>query len=188
MPYDNSRLKSCGNDVLISDQVIIKYPELVSIGDHVAIDGFVYISTALEIGSYVHIGPHVSIIGGRDGRLVMQDFSGMAAGCRIVCASDDWLGSGMTNPMIPEKYRGKVTIGTTVMGRHALLGTNCVVHPHVLVGEGAAVGSCSLVRNSLEPWAIYAGTPAVRIGPRPRRRILEYEQRLFTEENGRSTV
>ncbi|KKL62749.1 hypothetical protein LCGC14_2182090 [marine sediment metagenome] len=34
------------------------------IGSHVSIDMGVYISTKLKIGDYVHIAPHVCIIGG----------------------------------------------------------------------------------------------------------------------------
>ena len=181
MPYNTGKLKYCGKDVLISGQVVIRYPELVSIGDHVAIDGFVHISTALDIGSYVHIGPLVSIIGGKQAKLVMRDFTGIAAGCRIICSSDDFLGTGLTNPMVPDAYHSHVYVTTIVMEKHSVLGTNCVVHPGVRICEGAAVGSCSLVKKDLEPWTIYSGTPAVAIGPRSKKRILELEAKLWAE-------
>lgn len=181
MAYDTRKLKYCGKDVLISDEVVIRYPELVSIGHHVAIDSFVHISTALDIGSYVHIGPMVSIIGGKQAKLVMRDFTGIAAGCRIICSSDDFLGTGLTNPMVPDAYHANVYATTIVMEKHSLLGTNCVVHPSVRISEGAAVGSCSVVKRDLDPWTIYSGNPAVAIGPRSKKRILKLEAKLWAE-------
>jgi hypothetical protein len=76
----------------------------VSIGDHVAIDDFTYVTTSLEIGSYVHIGPLRSIIGGKIGQCSMEDFSGLAAGCRLVCAPGDSFGSGLLHDCRYRRY------------------------------------------------------------------------------------
>jgi len=62
--FSKHLLKECGCDVRIAPSVVITHPDLVCIGDHVAIDDFVYVSTGLSIGKYSHIGPHSSIIGG----------------------------------------------------------------------------------------------------------------------------
>ncbi len=180
-PFDYSRLKHCGEDVRISENVVIKYPELVSIGNHVAIDDYCYISTALEVGDYVHIAPLVTIIGGRQASCILKDFAGLSAGCRIICASDDYLGSGLTNPMVPVPYHAEIHTSRVMLEKHALLGTNCVVHPGVIIGEGVAVGSCSLVRKSLEPWKVYIGIPARAVKNRNRERMLELEERLRSE-------
>lgn len=182
MPFDVSRLKSCGQDVRIADSVVIRYPELVSIGDHVAIDDFVIITTAMDIGDYVHISPHCSIIGGRNSRCDMAAFSGLAAGCRIVCGSDDYLGSGLTNPTVPPQFHGIVKFTTVRLERHALFGTNCVCHPGVTAGEGAVVGSCSLITKDLAPWTLFVGVPAVAVKPRPRETMLAKEAELRAYE------
>lgn len=152
--------------------------DLVAIDDHVAIDSFVVITTTIEIGSYVHIAPHCSIIGGSQSKLVMKDFSGLSAGCRIVCGSDDYRGEGLTNPPVPTEFR-KVTYSTVTLEKYVVLGTNVVVHPGVTIGEGSVVGSCALVTKDLEPWGIYAGIPAKRIGDRRKDRILEYAELLM---------
>ena len=167
-----------GIDVRISPQAVIAHPEKVVIADHVAIDAFVVISAALEIGSYVHIAPLCSIIGGAESKLVMMDFSGLSAGCRIVCGSDDYKGEGLTNPPVPIAYR-KVTYSTVTLEKYVVLGTNVVVHPGITVGEGSVVGSCSLVTRDLEPWGIYVGVPARRVGDRARDKILEYADLLM---------
>jgi galactoside O-acetyltransferase len=178
MEFDLSRLKSCGEDVRISPLAVIRYPELVSIGSHVAIDEFVVITTGMEIGDHVHIAPHVSIIGGRKGRCVVRDFAGISAGSRLVCGSDDYLGSGLTGPTVPRPYHADVAWAPVVLGKHAILGTNVVVHPGVTIGEGAAVGSCSLVTKDLPPWTVAVGVPARPVKDRPRERILDAEARL----------
>lgn len=166
-----------GIDVRIADQAIITKPESVIIGNHVAIDPFVFISTALEIGDYVHIASFCSIVGGKESKLIMKDFSGLSAGCRIVCGSDDYKGEGLTNPPVPIEYR-VVTFSTITLEKYAVLGTNVVVHPNVTVGEGSVVGSCSLVTKDLEPWGIYVGIPAKRVGNRRKDRIIEYSELL----------
>lgn len=180
-PFDYNLLRRCGSDVRIAPSVVIKYPELVSIGDHVAIDDFCYISAAMEIGEYVHIGPMCTIIGSKKGRCHLDDFSGLSAGCRIVCSSDDYLGSGLTNPTIPSSYRARVQYTTVKLEKHVLLGTNCVVHPGVTIGEGAAVGSCALVTKNLEPWIVYIGIPAKPIRARDGKKMLALEARLRAE-------
>ncbi|MCX6844371.1 MAG: acyltransferase [candidate division WOR-3 bacterium] len=174
-------LKRCGEDVRIAGTVVIKHPELVSIGNHVAIDDFCVVTTAMEIGDYVHVCPFVSIVGGQSALCILRDFTGLAAGCRLICGSDDYLGSGLTNPTIPRAYRARLQIAPVVLEKHALLGTNCVVHPGVTIGEGAAIGSCSLVTRSLEPWLIYRGIPAKSVRTRDKEKMLELEARLRKE-------
>lgn len=178
MAFDVRRLKNCGVDVRIGASVVIGYPELVSIGDHVAIDDFTYITTALDIGSYVHIGPHCSIIGGKTGLCVMEDFSGLAAGCRLVCVSGDFFGSGLIHPFVPAGYRGELHGAPVIFKKFAILGTGSVVHPGVTFGEGAAVGSASLVTKDVEPWSVYFGVPAKYHKKREKQMLLQYEEEI----------
>ena len=99
-----SSLKKFGIDVRIDETVQITRPALVEVGNHVAIDMCTYISSAAEIGDYIHIAPHVCVIGGADALLVMEDFSALAAGSKIICAGDDFR-DGFLNPFIPLEYR-----------------------------------------------------------------------------------
>jgi acetyltransferase-like isoleucine patch superfamily enzyme len=178
MEFDLGRLRRCGVDVRIGANVVIRYPELVSIGDHVAIDDFTYITTSLEIGSYVHIGPHCSIIGGAAGKCFFEDFTGMAAGCRLICVSGDFFGSGFLHPFVPPEYRGELHGAPITFRKFSILGTGCIVHPGVTLGEGAAVGSASLVLESLDPWSVYFGVPAKYYKKRDKLKLLEYDEEL----------
>jgi acetyltransferase-like isoleucine patch superfamily enzyme len=186
-PQQPVTYQSCGQDVRIDERAVIVHPDLANFADHVAIDAFCFLSTALRIGSHVHIGPMVSVIGGRLSTFVMEDFSGLAAGCRVACASDDFVfGSGLANPTVPAPFRGDVVITTVTLQRHAMLATNCVVFPGVTIGQGAVASAASVIKSDLEPWTIYAGNPAAAVGKRPRSLVLKREAELRAHERGRS--
>ena len=172
--YDKTLLKSVGKDVFISANVEIRRPQLITIGNYTAIDSNVYITTGAEIGDYVHISPFTSIIGGATAMLYMDHFAGMAAGCRIICASDEHLGHGLTNPTVPLQYRDNVTIAPVRFEKFATIGSNVSIMPGVTLGEGCVVGANSLVNRNLEPWTIYVGSPARPLKVRPRERMLAF--------------
>jgi galactoside O-acetyltransferase len=172
--YDKSLLKQCGEDVFISANIEIRRPQLISVGSHTAIDSHVYITTGAEIGDYVHISPFTSIIGGASAMLYMGHFTGMAAGCRIICASDEHLGHGLTNPTVPEAYRDNVNIAPVRFENFATVGSNVIIMPGITLGEGCVVGANSLVTKDLQPWTIYVGSPARAVKVRPRERMLAF--------------
>ncbi len=149
----------------------------IEVGHHSQIDDFVFINTGLEcrLGRFVHIASFCSIIGG--GRFIMEDFSGLSAGCRVITGSDDFTGGHMTNPTVPADFT-HVRTGMVRICKHAVVGTNAVLFPGVVVGEGASVGAGCIVRKSLEPWTIYAGVNPRPVGRRDRDGILAREREL----------
>jgi acetyltransferase-like isoleucine patch superfamily enzyme len=44
--------------------------------------------------------------------------------------------------------------------RHAVLGSNCVVLPGVVIGESSAIGAFSMVKTDIPPFTIAVGVPA----------------------------
>lgn len=176
--FDYSLLKSVGNDVIISPNAEIRRPQLVSIGNHVAIDT-ACITTAADIKDYVHIGPYVSIIGGAKGLFMMGNFTNLAAGCRVVCVSDRQRGEGITGPAsIPEQYKDAVDAAPVVVENFVAVGTNAVIMPGVTLAEGTVIGACTLVTRSTEPWTVYVGIPAKPIKARERATMLRYAAEL----------
>lgn len=155
---DYEKFKSVGFDVIIDDLARITRPEYVSIGNHVGIDMGVYISVRALIGDYIHIAPHVCIIGGNDALLTMEDFTGIAAGSKIICAGDDYK-IGMLNPLVPIKYRNVIN-KPVVFKRFSCVGVNSVVMPGVILAEGSVLGANSVLTKNTEPWTIYVGSPA----------------------------
>lgn len=174
LEYDKTLLKFVGEDVFISENVEIRQPQMLSIGKHVAIDTGFYITTQAEIGDYVHIGPYVNIIGGADVSLVVGDFTNIAAGSKLLCGSDTFLGDGLvTAPGISVEYT-KVKREPIVIKRFANIGANVVIMPGVTIGEGSVIGACSFVNKNTEPWTVYVGTPAKPIKKRPKEKMLKY--------------
>jgi acetyltransferase-like isoleucine patch superfamily enzyme len=182
MPYTDLhyKFKKIGKNVEIGTNVFFRYPNLVEIGDNVIIDEFCYFTTAVVLGSFIHIAPHCTVIGGRRSTFIMEDFSGIASGCRIICSSDNFLGDGLTNPTIPEEFHSSVTYSDVIIKKHGVLGTGCIVHPGVTVNEGAIAGSASLLTKDIAPWTINVGVPAKKMKDRAKDIILEKE-RLFLE-------
>lgn len=160
--------KSVGEDVRVSKLAVIRYPEEITIGSHVAIDPFVYISVKMDIGSYVHIPPFGGISGGKQSYCRLEDFSFTSEGCKLVCGSDDFSkGTGLGGPTIPKKYRGDMTYGTIVLKQMAGLGTNVTILPNITIETGSMVGACSLVTKNTIPWGLYYGIPAKLAKMRP---------------------
>ena len=151
--------KKIGSDVRIDEWARITRPELIKLGNHISIDMGVYISVAGEIGDYVHIAQHVCIIGGANSVLIMEDFTNIGAGSKLVVTSDDFT-MGLINPIVPLKYK-KLIGGKIIMRRFSLIGVNSVVFPSVEMAEGSVLGANSLLTHNTEPWTIYVGSPAV---------------------------
>ncbi len=55
------------------------------------------------------------------------------------------------------------------IGAYAWVCARASVGPGVNVGDGAVLGLGSVATRDLEPWTIYAGSPAQRINDRKRR-------------------
>lgn len=177
--YDSTLLGGCGKDVYISRYSVIRRPQLVTVGDHVAIDPWFHCTTSLKIGNHVHISSHVSIIGGARGRLELGHFTNISTGGRIICGSDEFLGYGfIAAPGIPEEYRDRLKLAPVVFEDFVNTGANVIVLPGVRLGEGSVIGANSLVLHDTDPWTVYAGSPARKIKPRSRERILAFAHKM----------
>jgi acetyltransferase-like isoleucine patch superfamily enzyme len=157
---------SVGKNVMVHDSAILVDVEQIELGSNVRIDPFCILSAAggfIRIGSYVHIAAHVDIFGGKG--VILGDFSGLSHGVRVYSVSDDYSGKSLTNPTVPKEYL-RTKGGEVNLGRHVIVGAGSVILPGVSIGEGTSVGALSLIRKSLEPWGVYAGSPVKRIGSR----------------------
>lgn len=166
-----------GMDVTIWPLAKIVASEVITIGDSVIIDDFVFLAGGqrTEIGSFVHIASFTSITGG--GEFIMEDFSGLSGGVRVYTGNEDYTGGCLTNPAVPAPYR--IPVRSSVhLKKHAIVGSNAVIFPGVVIGEGAVVGANSLVTKDCEPWTVYFGSPAKPIKRRHSSRILELEAAL----------
>lgn len=166
-----------GEDFFIDDDVVIKHKDIAVIGNHVAIDKGFYCTTEIDIGDYVHIAPYNVIIGGRDAKLTMGHFSGLASGCKVVCGGDNFSSGALMNPQVPIKYREPM-ITEVVLEDFSCLGVNSSVMPGITLAEGSVVGANSVLTKSTEPWTIYVGSPARPVATRPSGKAYAYAREL----------
>ena len=171
--------KAVGANVSVARNCTIVGLENISLGDNVRIDGYTTIvatgSAHVSIGSYIHIGGYCHLSAG-DG-IVMEDFSGLSQGVRIYTRTDDYSGTCLTNPTVPERFT-TIIRGPVTLSRHVIIGSGTIILPNVTIAEGSSVGALSLVNKSLEPWGVYFGCPARRLKDRSRK-LLEMEAELL---------
>lgn len=172
--------KHLGENVKISDKASIYNHDLISVGDNSRIDDFCVLSGNINIGRNVHIAVFCNMAGGELG-ITMEDFSGLAYGVHVFTQSDDYSGSSLTNPTVPDQYKLE-TKKPILLKRHVIIGAGSMVFPGVTIEEGCSVGAMSVVTKSTEPWKIYSGIPAKPIKDR-KKDLLEFEQKYLSEIN-----
>ncbi len=171
-----------GQDVRISRKASLYGVEHMRLGEHVRIDDFCLLSGRITLGSYIHLAAGALLYGGEAG-ICVDDYSTLSSRCAVYALSDDYSGAHMTNPTVPEAYTG-VSQAPVYIGAHVIVGTGSTILPGLRVEEGCAVGAMSLLRESTEPWGIYAGVPARRLRERSRG-LLELCRRLEAERRVR---
>lgn len=156
-------LQSFGKDVLISRYARIYSPHKISIGDNVRIDDFCILSGEVKLGSHIHVSPYVALYGAMG--IEFEDFTGISAHSVVYSAMDDFGGDYLVGSVHPEELTN-VTGGKVLVKKFSQIGVNCVIFPKLTIGEGVAVGACSLITKNLDPWGIYVGTPVRRVKDR----------------------
>ncbi len=160
-----SEFKKLGKDVVIYNLAKIIKKEVIEIGDGTRIDDFTFLygGNGIVIGKHVHIACFVSVIGG--GELFVGDYAAIAAGARLITGTNVQEGGYHMSAAAP---RTQQNIKTSVIKieRDGFIGTNVVIHPGVTIGEGAIIGSNSLVLKDMEPWTVNVGSPCKNIGKR----------------------
>lgn len=165
MSLKRYQFKKAGKNLKIFKYTKIIKPEVIEIGDNSEIDDFTFIygGKGIKIGRYVHISRFVSIIGG--GELYLGDYTVLADGARILTGMDSYHGGYRMSTVLPDEQRNP-KISFVRIEKDAFVGTNAIVHPGVTIGEGAIIGSNSLVLKDVEPWTINVGTPCKAIKKR----------------------
>lgn len=171
--------QSLGKNVRISDKASIYEADNIEIGDNSRIDDFCVISGKVTMGRNVHIAVFCNVAGGNEG-VTFEDFSGLAYGCHVFSQSDDYTGATLTNPTVPGRYK-RETRKAVRIGRHCIVGTNSLILPGVILGEGCAVGAMSMVTKSTEPWSVYFGIPAKKLKNR-KQNLLKLERDYLNSE------
>ena len=173
---------SVGQNVTLSDRASFYNCARISIANHVRIDDYCVLAAGaggITLGNYVHIAVGCVLVGA--GKITMSDFSGLSSRVSIYSSSDDYSGTALTNPTVPEEFTN-VFSADVLLGRHVIVGSGSVVLPGITIGAGAAVGALSLVTKDCSDFGIYTGNPARRLKGR-KRDLLEMERLLLGQGN-----
>lgn len=160
-----AKLRFCGEGVKIFPMAKIAFPHLVDLGAHTKIRDFVFIfaGEGVKIGEYTDMQPHVTIWGG--GETVIGDRVSIGPGTVLLSAVYSHAdGLKMVDGM-PEGSSSAL-YGKLVIKDDVYIGANCTLMPDIVVAEGSVLGAGSFINKDTEPWGIYAGSPAKKIGIR----------------------
>jgi acetyltransferase-like isoleucine patch superfamily enzyme len=176
--YTNEELSSIGfnsfgENVLISRKCSIYGASTINIGKNVRIDDFCILSGNINIGSNIHIAPFCGLFGNKG--VVLHDFAGLSSRVTIYTESDDYMGKGLTSPVIPYKYR-IVESSIVEIGKHALIGSGALLLPGANMEEGSVLGAMSMLKTTTDSWCIYAGVPAKKLKERRKDIIINFEK------------
>ncbi|MDD3168534.1 MAG: acyltransferase [Eubacteriales bacterium] len=172
--------KEIGDNVMLSRKASIYGASHISLGSNIRIDDFCILSGNITISNFVHVAAYTALYGSQAG-IVIEDFANISSRICIYAVCDDYSGETMTNPLIPDRLK-HVQNAPTRICRHVIIGSGSTVLQGVTLGEGVAVGAMSLVKDSLEPWGIYAGIPCRRIKDRAKG-VLELEKEFLAQRN-----
>jgi galactoside O-acetyltransferase len=164
--------KIVGENIKLSERASFYNCSNIVIGDNVRIDDFCVLSAGvggIEIGSYIHIAVYSLLIG--KGRITLEDFSNLSSRVSIYSSNDDYSGSHMTNPTVPDFFTN-VYSDDVYIGKHVIIGSGTVVLPGITLEQGVAIGALSLVNKSCKEFCIYSGVPAREIKERKRDLLL----------------
>jgi galactoside O-acetyltransferase len=177
----NFGFKSVGKNVMISKSCTIVGLENISIGNNVRIDSQCILTAItpgfIEINNYIHIASQCILAGG--GGIILDNFSNVSYGGKLFSMSDDYSGEYLMGPTVPKEYTC-VDKRVIHFKEHTITGAGCIVFPGVILGEGVAVGSNSLIIKSLAPWGVYIGSPVRRLRDRSKN-MLQFVDKLIEQ-------
>jgi acetyltransferase-like isoleucine patch superfamily enzyme len=178
-------LGGCGRNVVFGQNVVLRHPHKITIGDNVVIDDNCLVDAkgqgnrGISIGNGVFIGRN-TILSCKDGDIAIEDGANIGFNCEVFSASRVRIGRDtllaaycyviggdhdLSDPDRPVVEQGRTSEGVDV-GAGAWLGAGAKILDGVSIGDGAVIGAGAVVRKPVPPGAIAAGVPARIVGSR----------------------
>jgi acetyltransferase-like isoleucine patch superfamily enzyme len=182
-----SLVGACGRNVIFGQNVVLRHPHKIRIGDNVVIDDNCLVDAkgetnrGITIGDGVFIGRN-TILSCKDGDITIEAGANIGFNCEIFSASQVTVGRDtllaaycyliggdhdFSDPSQPVIAQGRKSAGVS-LGAGAWLGAGAKILDGVTIGDGAIIGAASVVRAAVPAGAIAAGIPARVIGLRAR--------------------
>ena len=178
-------LGGCGRNVIFGQNVVLRHPHKIRIGDNVVIDDNCLLDAkgdsnrGITIGSGVFIGRN-SILSCKNGDIAVADGANIGFNCELFSASRVSVGRDtllaaycyliggdhdFSNPAAAVIAQGRRSAGVEV-GAGAWLGAGAKILDGVTVGDGAVIGAGAVVRDAVPAGSIAVGIPARVVGQR----------------------
>ncbi|HEX5475577.1 MAG TPA: acyltransferase [Vicinamibacterales bacterium] len=178
-------LGACGHNVVFGQNVVLRHPHKIRIGDDVVIDDNCLLDAKGETNAGITIGTGVfvgrnSILSCKNGDIDLGDGVNIGFNCEVFSASRVAIGRetllaaycyviggdhAFSDPTAAILEQPRSSAGITI-GAGAWLGAGAKVLDGVSVGDGAIVGAAAVVRDALPAGAIAVGIPARVVGSR----------------------
>ena len=172
-------LGSCGRNVVFGQNVVLRHPHKIHIGDNVVVDDNCLLDAkgesnrGIRIGSGVFVGRN-SILSCKNGDIELADDANIGFNCEVFSASRVTIGAGVlmaaysyivggdhdfSDPSASVLAQPRTSAGVDV-GAGAWIGAGAKILDGVTIGERAIVGAAAVVRESVPPLAVSVGIPA----------------------------
>jgi acetyltransferase-like isoleucine patch superfamily enzyme len=178
-------LGACGRNVFFGQNVVLRHPHKIRIGDNVAIDDNCLIdakgesNSGIRIGSGAFVGRN-TILSCKNGDIEVGEGANIGFNCEIFSASRVRVGAkallaaycyliggdhDFSDASRPVVQQARVSSGITI-GDGAWLGAGAKVLDGVHIGANAVIGAGAVVRDSVPDRATAVGVPARIVGTR----------------------
>jgi acetyltransferase-like isoleucine patch superfamily enzyme len=178
-------LGASGRNVIFGQNVVLRHPYKIRIGDNVVVDDNCLLDAkgesnqGISIGSGVFIGRN-TILSCKNGNISIADGANIGFNCEVFSASDVTIGRDtllaaycyviggdhdFSDPSRSILEQSRRSAGIHV-GAGAWLGAGAKLLDGVTVGDRAIVGAAAVVRDAVPAGAIAVGIPARIVGQR----------------------
>jgi acetyltransferase-like isoleucine patch superfamily enzyme len=178
-------LGACGRNVVFGQNVVLRHPGKIRIGDNVVIDDNCLLdakgetNAGITIGSGVFVGRN-TILSCKNGDIAVEANANIGFNCELFSASRVRVGAGtmlaaycyliggdhdFSDPDVAVLDQQRRSLGIDV-GEGAWLGAGAKILDGVTLGSGAVVGAGAVVRQAVPAGSIAVGIPARIVGQR----------------------
>jgi acetyltransferase-like isoleucine patch superfamily enzyme len=172
-------LGSCGRNVVFGQNVVLRHPHKIHIGNNVVVDDNCLVDAkgdsnrGIRIGDGVFIGRN-TILSCKNGDIELGDGANIGFNCEVFSASRVTVGRNVlmaayayviggdhdfSDPAKTVLEQTRTSAGVTI-GDGVWIGAGGKILDGVRVGEGAVIGAGAVVRDSVPAGAIAVGIPA----------------------------